>query len=108
MPIKYKENWVDDFAPKEINSNIGKVFWFTALLSLFFGVIFTICLFGAWNYFDKQKQTLRTEEIELDREILCSLQRIELNKQMEQESQEQINKHSAEENIEKITENVKK
>ena len=88
MPIKYKENWVNDFAPKEINSNIGKVFWFTITLTMIFGLIFTTGLFVIWGHFTKQTIELEKQSEELDQEILCSLQRLELNKTAKQEVHE--------------------
>ena len=85
MPIKYRENWVEDFAPKKINSDLGKVFWFAIVLALVFSSLFTVGLFVIWGHFHRQTVQLEEQSEELNREILCSLQRLELKKQNIQE-----------------------
>lgn len=73
MLIKYRDSWLDDVEPKKINANLGKVFWFTIILTAVFGSIFMAGLFVLWGHFERQTVELEEQSEELDREILCSL-----------------------------------
>ena len=85
MSIKYRENWVKDFAPKKINGDLGKVFWFAVILSLIFSTVFIGGLFIALHHFEKQTVELQEQSDELDQQILSRLQKLELRKREEQD-----------------------